>query len=167
MLSDLLRENDVGLPVLYSEHLIGDGKVMFEHAAKLNFEGIVSKNADAPYRSDRNESWLKIKTVQKGKFPVIGFVKDPSGVAALYLGKREGKDLVYMGKVGTGWSRTVSSEIRKKLNTVISPKSKLTKPIRKPKATWVEPSFLADVEFRDITSEGLLRQSSFKGLTRG
>jgi bifunctional non-homologous end joining protein LigD len=43
------------------------------------------------------------------KFPVIGFIKDPTGVAALYLGKREGKDLVYMGKVGTGWSRTVSS----------------------------------------------------------
>ena len=93
-------------------------------------------------------------------------VKDPSGVAALYLGKREGKDLVYMGKVGTGWSRTVSSQIRKQLDTVVSPKSKLTKPIRKPKATWVEPTFFADVEYRDITSEGLLRQSSFKGLKR-
>ena len=43
-------------------------------------------------------TWLKIKTVQRGKFPVVGFVKDPSGVAALYLEKREGKDLVYMGK---------------------------------------------------------------------
>jgi bifunctional non-homologous end joining protein LigD len=166
MLSDLLGENDVGLPVIYSEHLIGDGQEMFEHAAKLNFEGIVSKNAQAPYRSDRNEGWLKIKTVQKGKFPVIGFVKDPSGVAALYLGKRDGKDLVYMGKVGTGWSRTVSSRIRKQLDTVVSPKSKLTKPIRKPKAVWVEPSFFAEVEYRDITSEGLLRQSSFKGLKR-
>jgi bifunctional non-homologous end joining protein LigD len=66
--------------------------------------------------------------------------------------------------VGTGWSRTVSSQIRKQLNTVISPKSKLTKPIRKPKATWVESTFVAEVEYRDITSEGLLRQSSFKGL---
>src|ERR1700737_4828532 len=127
----------------------------------------VSKNAQAPYRSDRNEAWLKIKTVQRGKFPVIGFVKDPTGVAALYLGKREGKDLVYMGKVGTGWSRTISSQIRKQLDTVISPKSKLTKPIKKPKATWVEPSFFAEVEYRDITSEGLLRQSSFKGLSKG
>jgi bifunctional non-homologous end joining protein LigD len=166
MLSDLLGENDIGHPVIYSEHLTGDGQVMFEHATKLNFEGIVSKNAQAPYRSDRNEAWLKIKTVQQGKFPVIGFVKDPSGVAALYLGKREGKDLVYMGKVGTGWSRTVSSQIRKQLDTVVSPKSKLTKPIRNPKATWVEPTFFADVEYRDITSEGLLRQSSFKGLKR-
>ena len=166
MLSDLLGENDIGHPVIYSEHLTGDGQEMFAHATKLNFEGIVSKNAQAPYRSDRNEGWLKVKTVQQGKFPVIGFVKDPSGVAALYLGKREGKDLVYMGKVGTGWSRTVSSQIRKQLDTAVSPKSKLTKQIKKPKATWVEPKFFADVEYRDITSEGLLRASSFKGLFR-
>jgi bifunctional non-homologous end joining protein LigD len=166
ILSDLLGENDIGLPVIYSEHLTGDGQQMFEHAAKLNFEGIVSKRADAPYRSERTEAWLKIKTVQKGKFPVIGFVKDPTGVAALYLGKREGKELVYMGKVGTGWSRTVASQIRKQLDTVVSPKSKLTKAIRKSNATWVEPTFTAEIEFRDITSEGLLRQSSFKGLKR-
>ena len=129
-------------------------------------KGSFSKRADAPYRSDRTEAWLKVKTVQKGKFPVIGFVKDLTGVAALYLGKREGKDLVYMGKVGTGWSRTVSSQIRKQLDTVVSPISKLTKQIKKPKATWVEPKFFADVEYRDITSEGLLRASSFKGLSR-
>jgi bifunctional non-homologous end joining protein LigD len=47
MLSDLLRQNDIGLPIIYSEHLIGDGQEMFEHAAKLNFEGIVSKKLQA------------------------------------------------------------------------------------------------------------------------
>jgi bifunctional non-homologous end joining protein LigD len=60
-------------------------------------------------------AWLKIKTVQKGKFPVIGFVKDPTGVAALYLGKREGKDFVDMGKVGTaglGLSQTSQETAR-------------------------------------------------------
>jgi bifunctional non-homologous end joining protein LigD len=84
-------------------------------------------------------------------------------VAALYLGKREGKDLVYMGKVGTGWSRTVSSQIRKQLDTVVSAKSKLSKPLKKPHATWVEPSFMAEVEYRDITSEGLLRAKFSRG----
>jgi bifunctional non-homologous end joining protein LigD len=49
---------------------------------------------------------------------------------------------------------------------VVNPKSKLTKQVKKPKATWVEPTFFADVEYGDITSEGLLRQSSFKGLKR-
>jgi hypothetical protein len=80
MWSDLLGENDIELPIIYSEHLTGDGKEMFEHAAKLNFEGVISKNSAAPYRSERTEAWLKIKAVQRGKFPVIAFVKDPTGV---------------------------------------------------------------------------------------
>lgn len=49
-LLDLLGENDIGPPIVYSEHLIGDGQEMFRHAAKLNWEGIISKRADAPYK---------------------------------------------------------------------------------------------------------------------
>ena len=162
LLSDMLGENDVELPVLFSEHLIGDGQKMFEHAAKLGWEGIISKRSDAPYRSERTEAWLKIKTVQQAKFPVIGFVKDPTGVAALYLGRREGKELVYMGKVGTGWSRTVSSQIRKQLDTVVSPKSKLTKQrtrhsdqlLLEPVASHLPPP----------SKDGLLRRLSFLSL---
>jgi len=153
-------------PILYSEHHEGDGQALIEAASRLNYEGIVSKRVDAPYRSERSEAWLKVKAVQREKFPVVGFVKDPTGVAALYLGKRVGKELRYMGKVGTGWTRTKSAEIRKALDTVVSPKTKLTKSIKKPKATWVEPKFFAEVEYRDITSEGLLRASSFKGLIK-
>ncbi|MGX4773899.1 non-homologous end-joining DNA ligase [Bradyrhizobium guangdongense] len=154
-------------PILYSEHHDGDGQELFKAASRLNYEGIVSKRVDAPYRSERGEAWLKVKAVKREKFPVVGFIKDPTGVAALYLGKQEGKELRYIGKVGTGWSRTKSAEIRKALDTVVSPKQKLTKPIKKPKATWVEPKFFADVEYRDITSEGLLRASSLKGLSKG
>ncbi|MCC8948238.1 hypothetical protein H8A97_24785 [Bradyrhizobium sp. Arg62] len=69
-----------------------------------------------------------------------------------------------MDKVGTGWSRTISSQVRKQLDTVVSPKSKLSKPVKKPSTTWVEPSSVADIEYRDITSDGLLQASSFKGL---
>ncbi|MGY4622768.1 ATP dependent DNA ligase [Bradyrhizobium sp. USDA 4486] len=119
---------------------------------------------DAPYRSERVEAWQKIKSFKRASFPWSASSRIR---AALYLGKKEGKDLVYMGKVGTGWSRTTSAQIRKALDTVISPKQKLTKTIGKPKATWVEPKFYADIEYRDVTSEGLLRASSFKGLSKG
>jgi bifunctional non-homologous end joining protein LigD len=50
---------------------------------------------------------------------------------------------------------------------VVTSTSKLTKPIRDAKATWVEPKFLAEVEYRDVTANGLLRAVSFKGLTKG
>jgi bifunctional non-homologous end joining protein LigD len=167
LLRELFEIHGIEAPALYSEHAEGEGQELFEAAARLNFEGIVSKRIDAPYRSERPEAWWKVKTVQREKFPVVGFIKDPGGVAALYLGKMEGKELRYMGKVGTGWTRTKSAEIRKALDTVVSPRQKLTKPTKKPKATWVEPTFYADIEYRDITSEGLLRASSFKGLSRG
>jgi bifunctional non-homologous end joining protein LigD len=47
-LLDMLGENGIEAPVVYSDHLVGDGQQMFEHAAKLNWEGIISKRADAP-----------------------------------------------------------------------------------------------------------------------
>lgn len=118
----------------------------------------MSKTADAPYHSDRNEGSLKIKPVQRGKFPVIGFIKDPSGVAALYLGKqREGPGLHRQGRY-----RLVANGLRPNKQAAqygSSPKAKLTKPIKKPKATWVEPQFFADVEYRDITSEEVYRRN--------
>lgn len=166
VLKELFDETGLSAPVLYADHLEGDGARLFEHASKLNFEGIISKKADAPYRSERGDAWVKVKCVQRATFPVVGFVKDPTGVAALHLAKKVGRDLIYVGKVGTGWSRTVSSRIRKQLDTVVSAKSKLTKPIRALKATWVEPKFVAEVEYRDITADGLLRACSFKGLSK-
>ncbi len=167
ILKMLFDETGLESPIIYSEHLQMDGSKMLAHACKLKFEGIISKNAEAPYRSERNGAWIKVKCLQRGTFPVIGFVKDPTGIAALHLARQQGNDLVYVGKVGTGWSRTVSSEIRKELDSVVSGESTLAKPIRDPKATWVEPKFLAEVEYRDITADGILRAASFKGLTQG
>jgi bifunctional non-homologous end joining protein LigD len=140
---------------------------MFEGAQRLNWEGIVSKRADAPYRSgDRSDSWQKIKTSMRDSFPIVGFIPATGGIGALYLGKREGKELRYVGKVGTGFSRATSADLRRRLDAIETPKSRLTPAVKKPKARWVEPSLVAEVEYRDITSEGYLRHSSFKGLAK-
>jgi hypothetical protein len=61
--------------VLFSEHLIGDGQQMFEHAAKLNWEGIISKRADAPYRfatRTGNEELLHSFSAIRSGFGIIG-----------------------------------------------------------------------------------------------
>jgi bifunctional non-homologous end joining protein LigD len=151
-------------PVFYSQHFDVDAEDLFESARRMNLEGIISKKKDAPYRSDRTESWVKVKCVNKARFPIVGFIPDVGGVAALYLGKHEGKELVYAGKVGSGFSHKTSMSVRKKLETLVTPEQKLTRKVRKPKARWVDPKLFAEVEYRDITADGLLRQSSFKGL---
>jgi bifunctional non-homologous end joining protein LigD len=61
---------------------------MFEHAAKLNWEGIISKRADAPYRSERTEAWRKIKTVQKGNSRSSGLSKILPGLRRSISEKR-------------------------------------------------------------------------------
>jgi bifunctional non-homologous end joining protein LigD len=165
ILAELFEETKLPAPVFYSQHFDVDRDELFASASKMNLEGIISKNANARYRSGRTESWVKLKCVQKGRFPVVGFVPDVGGVAALYLGRQEGNELVYAGKVGSGFSQSMSMSVRRALDKLVTPEQKLTRKVRKPKARWVEPKLYAEVEYRDITSDGLLRQSAFKGLS--
>lgn len=161
LLKELYDRVGLGAPVLYSEHM-DEGVQMFEAARRLNWEGVISKRADAPYRSDRNEGWLKIKCVMKDSFPIVGYVPAAvGGIAALHVARRDGKKLTYMGKVGTGFTQKVSADLRRRLDALPPPKAKLglKKHIRA-----VEPRLIANVEYREITGDGFLRHSSFKGL---
>jgi bifunctional non-homologous end joining protein LigD len=164
LLAELIERTGLGPPILFSDHM-DDGAAMFAGAQRLSWEGIVSKRADAAYRSgDRSDSWQKIKTSVREQFPIVGFIPGVGGISALYLGKREGKSLTYIGKVGTGFTRATAAELRRKLDAIATPRQRLTKSVHKPKATWVEPSLIANVEYRDITADGYLRHPSFKGL---
>jgi bifunctional non-homologous end joining protein LigD len=97
---------------------------------------------------------------------MVGYVPAVGGIAALYVARREGKELRYVGKVGTGFSMKVSADLRRLLDAIETPKSRLTLAVRTPKAKWVEASLFADVEYRDVTSEGMLRHPSFKDLAK-
>src|SRR5258708_40173909 len=68
ILKSLFDETKLAAPVLFGEHMMATGSEVFEAARKLHDEGIVSKKADAPYRSDRNEARLKVKCAQRAKF---------------------------------------------------------------------------------------------------
>ena len=47
--------------IQYVDHMTGDGPALFEHVCRLGLEGVVSKRADAPYRSGPSKAWLKSK----------------------------------------------------------------------------------------------------------
>lgn len=160
-----LLEN-VAPPILYSEHMESDGAVMFEHACKLQLEGIVSKQRDAPYRSGRNESWIKVKCSEIGEFVIVGF--EPEGearIAALHLAKKGRENTwSYVGKVGTGFSAKVSMELRKRLDGLFVSKPVVALLNRRRNTVAVKPALVARVEFRTTSADGRLRHSSFKGL---
>jgi bifunctional non-homologous end joining protein LigD len=115
-LASLLAEARPNAPrILYSEHF-EDGADLYARAGAMGLEGIVSKRADAPYRSGRGETWLKVKCLKRERFVVVGFAPEgPSGIAKLRLARREGHALIYVGRVGTGWDRKTAAAIRRAL----------------------------------------------------
>lgn len=145
-----------------------DAETVFRHACELGLEGIVSKRRDAPYRSGRQETWIKLKCTKSDTFPIVAFVEKlgarPRKIASLYVGRRDGERVLYAGKVGTGYTEKVARDLREKLNPLILRTSPLAVPVKKPKATWVRPVVDAEIEYGALTDDGLLREAVFKGL---
>lgn len=167
---NLLERLLAGAPAtfVFVEHIQDDGDTIFENACKLGVEGVVAKRLDAPYRSGRVENWIKLKCKKSETVPIVAFVEKlgahPRKIASLYVGRREGKKLVYAGKVRSGYTETLARELREKLDPLIRKQSPLSVPIKKPKATWVEPDVDAEIEYGALTDDGLFREAVFKGL---
>jgi bifunctional non-homologous end joining protein LigD len=155
--------------IVYVEHFeMDDGEAVYRHACKLKLEGIVSKRRDSPYRSGRQEIWLKLKCTKSDTFPIVAFVEKlgarPRKIASLYVGRHDGDRLIYAGKARSGYTEEVAREVRERLDPFIIKKSPLSVPVKKPKATWVQPVVQAEIEYGGITDDGLLRAAVFKGL---
>ena len=152
----------------YIEYLEGDGNEAFRHACRLGLEGLVCKRKDSPYRSGRQEFWIKLKCKKSDDFPVVAFVEKlgarPRKIASLYVGRWDGERLLYAGKVGTGYTETVARELREKLDLLVINRSPLLVPVKKPKATWLNPVMYAEIGYGGVTDDGLLREAVFKRL---
>jgi bifunctional non-homologous end joining protein LigD len=154
--------------ILYAEHLQGDGAEIYDRACGMGLEGILSKQLEAPYHSGRTESWVKVKCGKRDAFPIVAFVEKlgakPRRIASLYVGRREGDQLLYAGKVRSGYTEAVARNLRERLEPFIRKTSPLSEEVKKPKATWVEPVIEAEVAYSTMTENQLLREAVFKGL---
>lgn len=167
LLAELVRKANI--PRLrFADHLEGNGPEFFKQACRLGLEGIICKRRDRPYRAGRGQDWLKVKCLKTDEF-VIGGYSEPSGLrvglGALLVGYHENGNLMYAGKVGTGFSdqslRTLIDRLQP-LRRAASPFADLGR--RAAKIHWVEPSIVAQVAYSDWTRDGRLRHASFQGL---
>jgi bifunctional non-homologous end joining protein LigD len=139
-------------------------------SAERGLEGIVIKRLDSRYAPGRRGgSWLKVKNLGRQEFAIGGWQpgegRRRSRIGSLLLGwfDEDGK-LRYAGKVGTGFSERDLDRLLKRLK----PLARKTNPFsngRGPRnANYVEPRLVAEIEFRELTAEGMVRHGSFKGL---
>jgi len=165
LLARLLAGNVTGRSAIqFSDHVRGDGMGLYERASELGLEGIVSKNASAPYQQERSKSWQKIKALQAGDFVIVGYTTSEAaeGLGALALAEWENGELHYRGKVGTGFDAPTLKTLRERLETLRDDTIRLD---RSPKDVIpVQPVLTAHVHYANRTADNLLWHSLYKGL---
>jgi len=156
-------------PLRFTEHKDTDGEAYFRQACASGWEGVIAKRADAPYRAGRTRDWLKFKC-ETGQEFVIGGFTDPrgtrTGFGALLLGYYDpGRQLVYAGKVGTGFSRQTLTSLHATLAGLEQDRPPFGHG-RLPRSGvhWVQPRLVAQVGFSEWTTGGELRHPRFQGL---
>ena len=153
-----------------SEHFTEDGPTMLKHAEDLHLEGIVSKRANAPYRSGRTGDWLKVKTSSNQELIVIGYEpSDKRGrlIRSLLLGYYDHGALRYAGRIGTGWGQKQERDLMRRLGPVArkdTPLDKIPEEERRRNVKWLEPKVVVEVDFRGWTGGNMVRQGSLKGV---
>ena len=153
----------------FSSDVTGQGSKFFKLACKRHLEGIVSKRANAPYRSGRSSDWLKTKCTYRQEFVIGGYRRETTGrpnLGSLLIGYYDGAKLIYAGSVGTGWSVQLGRSIMARLLRIgrdSSPFVAVPRPDAKD-AHWAEPKLVCEVEFSTWTRDGRVRHPSFKGL---
>ena len=171
LLEELLKQS--GLDLRLSDHVESGAETVFQKACELGAEGIIAKRADAPYRSGRSSSWIKLKCIYEQEFVVGGFSLPGKGhagihgVGALLLGYYDdSKKLIYAGRTGTGFTQKTHAALRsqlEKLRESKAPFSTIPAEARRG-AIWVKPKLVAQVRFATWTADNLVRQASFQGL---
>jgi bifunctional non-homologous end joining protein LigD len=156
--------------IRYSEHIQGKGDEFYKHACEYGIEGIVSKLADSHYSSTRNRNWLKVKCNKRQEFVIVGYTPSSKGVAgigSLILAVHEKGKLIYAGRVGTGFTLKLRTDLQNQLDKFARVKSPLAVVPKDPglrKAQWTEARLVAEVEFMEWTDDGSIRHPSFQGL---
>jgi bifunctional non-homologous end joining protein LigD len=155
----IIAETDIQ----FSESFEVDGAEMYKHACKTGLEGVVSKVRDSRYVSGRVNDWVKKTCAQRETLSIAGFALDGNKWDGLYLARQKGKELIYAGKVDHGFDTASAKDLRARLKPLIRATQPYSKKIAH-RGTWVEPSLLAEIEYRAKSAEGKVRHPFFKGV---
>jgi DNA ligase D-like protein (predicted ligase) len=155
-------------PLRNTPHRVEDGMAAYRAACARGDEGVIAKLADSKYDGRRSPNWLKLKCVRDQEFVIGGYTRPKGsrvGLGALLLGYYDGRDLVYAGKVGTGFDQATLRSLYERLSGVEQDAPAFTRGlVRENGAHWVHPQLVAQIGFTEWTRDGKLRHPRYQGL---
>jgi len=163
-----------------SENFETNGIEFFKLAREMSLEGIMAKReASLYFPGTRSKDWLKIKTEERQEVIIGGFTKNENSAkkfSSLLVGVFKNKQLIFTGKIGTGFTVKLQKELMQKFEPLIIPdcpfvnKPDVNQPSRfrpnppKAEAVWLKPELICEVSYREMTRDGVMRHPSFEGL---
>jgi bifunctional non-homologous end joining protein LigD len=165
ILKDSVKE---GKHVLLSDFVETKGKAYYKIALEKGLEGVMTKKKDSPYEPGaRSSNWLKIKKLRSCDCVVLGYTKGSGArtgtFGALLLGLYSDKQLVYVGKVGTGFSQTMLDKLSKRFQQLKTDTAPVNVDITD-EITWLKPELVCEVTYQMVTKDKRLRMPRFTGL---
>src|SRR6201992_3269546 len=152
----------------FSEHIPEQGEALYEAARGKGLEGIIAKLKNSTYAGARTSTWVKLKIVDELDAVIAGYTEGRGSrkfFGALVLGLYEGKELKFIGSVGTGFDESKQEKIFDKLKPLQSKTSPFAKiPALRENVDWVEPELVARVKFANWTNDNHLRAPVFVSL---
>lgn len=157
----------------FSAAFEADHNSIVQSACAMSLEGVIGKRAGSPYVSRRSEDWIKLKCRLRQEFVIVGYTEprgSRSGFGALLLAvhkELKSRELIYAGRVGTGFNTKRLDEMYKKMKVLEREDSPLSSKLTSQQARgvhWIEPKLIGEVEFAEWTGEGIVRQASFISL---
>jgi bifunctional non-homologous end joining protein LigD len=150
----------------------GAGRRLLEATREQGLEGVVAKRLDSRYEPGRRSAcWLKLKHMRRQELVIGGWLpgsgRRQERIGALLVGYHVAgrEELVFAGRVGTGFSERTLEELAQRLAPLARPRSPFAPGAALPReARFVSPELVAEVEFAQWTADGVLRAPSFKGL---
>lgn len=151
-------------------HRGGGDKVLAESITK-GLEGVVGKPLSSAYHPGQRRDWIKIKNVKQQEVIICGWAPGEGRradlIGSLLLGVYDGDRLRYVGHVGTGFTDAMLADLAEQLRPLGRETSPFGTKIPSQAARgahWTEPSLVGEVSFAEWTSDGILRQPSWRGL---
>ena len=145
------------------------GRAPWLRACQSGWEGVIAKRRDAPYEHRRSKHWLKMKCEASQEL-VVGGYTDPQGrrvgFGALLVGYFEGRDLVFAGKIGTGFDTALLRSLHGRLAAleVAEPPFTTGTGLPRLRVHWVRPEIVVQVAFTEWTPYDKLRHPRLVGV---
>jgi bifunctional non-homologous end joining protein LigD len=148
-----------------------NGQRLLDATAAQGLEGVVAKRLSSRYEPGRRTgAWVKVKNTRRQELVIGGWLpgegRRTDRIGALLVGYFEdGRALRYAGRVGTGFTDRTLGELGEKLGPLRCDQPPFDPVPKLPRnAVFVEPRLVAEIEFREWTSDGVMRAPSYKGL---